>query len=139
MTKRYFERKWGEEYYIFDSETITEEEFDEKVQYQDYRAFADSMQGSEIEDRLNYLQHCKDEADKLIAEGVELAKENRELRQDNQKLRIQRHEDVNYLAKIAMEYKAINEIFKKSLKESKHTIEYETIVKMGKKIGVEWK
>lgn len=53
--KRYFERKWEEEYYIFDSHTISEKEFDEKVQYEDYQAFTDSMMGDEIVDLLNEL------------------------------------------------------------------------------------
>ena len=53
--KRYFKREWEEEYYIFDSETISEKEFDEKVEYEDYQAFVDSMQGDEVVDRLNAL------------------------------------------------------------------------------------
>ena len=53
--KRYFERSWEGEYYIFDSETITEKEFDEKVEYEDYQAFEDSMSGSEVVDRMNML------------------------------------------------------------------------------------
>lgn len=51
--KRYFERKWEGEYYIFDSYTISEKDFDEKVEYEDYQAFADSMTGEEVTDRLN--------------------------------------------------------------------------------------
>lgn len=54
--KRYFKREWEEEYYIFDSETISEKEFDEKVEYEDYQAFADSMMGDEVVDRLNQLE-----------------------------------------------------------------------------------
>lgn len=53
--KRYFKREWEEEYYIFDSETISEKEFDEKVEYEDYQTFVDSMQGDEVVDRLNAL------------------------------------------------------------------------------------
>ena len=53
--KRYFERMWEEEYYIFDSQIISEKDFDEKVEYEDYNAFADSMMGDEVVDRLNEL------------------------------------------------------------------------------------
>lgn len=51
--KRYFERMWGEEYYIFDSQTISEKEFDEKFEYEGYKAFEDSLTGEEILDLLN--------------------------------------------------------------------------------------
>jgi hypothetical protein len=44
---------WEEEYYIFDSETISEEEVDEKIEYDGYRAFEDSMQGDEVVRKLN--------------------------------------------------------------------------------------
>lgn len=61
--KRYFERRWGDEFYIFDSQTISEKDFDEKVEYEDYRAFADSLMGDEVIDLLNELyeenQHFK--------------------------------------------------------------------------------
>ena len=67
--KRYFKREWEEEYYIFDSETISEKEFDEKVEYEDYQAFVDSMQGDEVVDRLNALHE----------ENEQLKKENKTL------------------------------------------------------------
>ena len=44
---------WEEEYYIFDSETISESDFEEKLEYQDYKAFEDSMIGDEVVNRLN--------------------------------------------------------------------------------------
>ena len=50
---RYYKKDWEESYYIFDSNTISEEEFDEKVQYEDYKAFEDSMMGDEVVDTLN--------------------------------------------------------------------------------------
>lgn len=53
IKNRYFKRMWEEEYYIFDSETISEEEVDEKIQYDGYRAFEDSMQGDEVVRKLN--------------------------------------------------------------------------------------
>ena len=51
--KRYFKREWEEEYYIFDSENISEKDFEEKYDYEDYRAFEDSMMGDEVVNRLN--------------------------------------------------------------------------------------
>ena len=53
--KRYFKRMWEEEYYIFDSNTISESDFEEKLEYQDYKAFEDSMMGDEVVNRLNEL------------------------------------------------------------------------------------
>lgn len=55
VNKRYFKRDWEEEYYIFDSQTVSEKEFDEKVQYEDYQAFEDSMAGEEVVNTLNNL------------------------------------------------------------------------------------
>ena len=55
--KRYFEKRWEEEYYIFDSNTISESDFEEKLEYQDYRAFEDSMMGDEVVNRLNDLSY----------------------------------------------------------------------------------
>ena len=57
IEKRYFEKRWGEEYYIFDSNTISESDFEEKLEYQDYRAFEDSMMGDEVVNRLNELSY----------------------------------------------------------------------------------
>lgn len=73
--KRYFKREWEEEYYIFDSQTISEKEFDEKVEYEDYRAFADCLMGDEVVDRLN-----------------ELDKENRKLKNKSIKIKLERKE-----------------------------------------------
>lgn len=74
--KRYFKRMWEEEYYIFDSQTISEKEFDEKVEYEDYRAFADSMIGDEIVNRLNGLdgtiKDLSDDYQQLMEENKEL-------------------------------------------------------------------
>ena len=55
--KRYFKRMWEEEYYIFDSNTISESDFEEKLEYQDYKAFEDSMMGDEVVNRLNKLHN----------------------------------------------------------------------------------
>lgn len=59
--KRYFKRMWEDEFYIFDSQTISEKEFDEKVEYEDYQAFADSMEGDKVVDKLNELNEEKED------------------------------------------------------------------------------
>ena len=64
--KRYFEKRWEEEYYIFDSNTISESDFEEKVEYQEYRAFEDSMTGEEIVDLLNENEELKQHNAELI-------------------------------------------------------------------------
>ena len=69
--KRYFKRMWEEEYYIFDSETISEKEFDEKVEYEDYQAFVDSMQGDEVVDRLNALHEENQQIKSTIKEAYQ--------------------------------------------------------------------
>ena len=74
--KRYFKKMWEEEYYIFDSNTISESDFEEKLEYQDYEAFEDSMMGDEVVNRLNELNN----------ENKELKKENEQLKQDNDNL-----------------------------------------------------
>ena len=67
--KRYFEKRWEEEYYIFDSNTISESDFEKKLEYQDYRAFEDSMMGDEVVNRLNELS---DENEQLKQRNTEL-------------------------------------------------------------------
>ena len=62
--KRYFKRMWEEEFYIFDSNTISESDFEEKLEYEDYKAFEDSMMGDEVVNRLNAL-HEENEQLKL--------------------------------------------------------------------------
>ena len=57
--KRYFQKEWEECYWIFDSEKVTEKEFDERTEY-DNDVFADSMHGDEVVDRLNALHEEKE-------------------------------------------------------------------------------
>ena len=87
MTGRYYKKEYEEEYYIFDSEVITEDEFDERYDYEGYLAFRDSLMSDEILDKLNNYDVQKKEADKLIAEGVELAHENQRLKKEIQQIR----------------------------------------------------
>lgn len=50
---RYFMRRWEEEYYIFDSEIVSEKEVDEHIDYDDYSIFSESLAGEVIVNRLN--------------------------------------------------------------------------------------
>lgn len=91
--KRYFKRMWEEEYYIFDSKTISESDFEEKLEYQDYKAFEDSMMGDEVVNRLNE-QHEQIQEQKrqikgfilmkngLIDDCMKLSNENEQLKQN---------------------------------------------------------
>ena len=65
---------WEDEFYIFDSQTISEKEFDEKVEYEDYQAFADSLMGDEVVEKLNELND----------ENIELHIQNDFLKDENQ-------------------------------------------------------
>ena len=84
--KRYFKRMWEEEYYIFDSEIISENEFDEKLEYEDYQAFADSMLGDEVVNKLNQLNDENKQLEHRLAISEKanfvtaLAKENEQLK-----------------------------------------------------------
>ena len=57
--KRYYQRDFEELYYIIDSNVISEKEFDEKVMYDGYTAFEDSMTGDEIVNLLNEHEELK--------------------------------------------------------------------------------
>lgn len=57
--KRYFKREWDERYYIFDSNIISEKEFDDRVQYEGYKVFADSMTQNEVLELLNENERLK--------------------------------------------------------------------------------
>ena len=96
--KRYFKKIFGEEYYIFDSNVISESDFELKLEYQQYKAFEDSMAGSQIVNRLNELDDEKKRLTKqlniyivdynglnceyhwLKAEKEKIEKENEELK-----------------------------------------------------------
>ena len=56
-------------YYIFDSKTLSEKEFEKKVEYDGYDVFADSLTSKEVVDLLNELHE----------ENEELKKENEQL------------------------------------------------------------
>jgi uncharacterized coiled-coil protein SlyX len=93
--KRYFKRMWEEEYYIFDSNTISESDFEEKLEYQNYKAFEDSMMGDEVVNRLNEqhetIQRLKQNITELSSVDIEeeLLKENEQLKQRIKELEIE--------------------------------------------------
>lgn len=63
--KRYYQKKYEESYYIFDSNTISEDDFEERVEYEGYDVFADSLTGSEIIDLLNENEELKQSIDNM--------------------------------------------------------------------------
>lgn len=69
--KQYFKIEYDEEWYLFDSTTISEQLVKEQAEY-DYGVFANSLSPSEICDRLNALHE----------ENQELKKKNNALKED---------------------------------------------------------
>lgn len=63
--KRYYEKHWEESYYVFDSNIISEDEFDERVEYEGYDVFVDSLIGNEIIDLLNENEQLKQSVNNL--------------------------------------------------------------------------
>ena len=63
--ERYFKKEYDEEFYIFDSEVISEKDFEEKLDYQGYRAFEDSLTTDEIVGLLNENEQLKQEIETL--------------------------------------------------------------------------
>ena len=57
--KRYYKKDWEDSYYIFDSKTISEKDFEEKVEYDGYDVFADSLTPREVIDLLNENEQLK--------------------------------------------------------------------------------
>lgn len=63
--KRYYEKNYDELYYIFDSKTLSEKEFEKKVEYDDYDVFTDSLTPKEVLDLLNENEGLKQENEQL--------------------------------------------------------------------------
>ena len=82
--KRYYEKRYGDEFYIFDSNTISESDFEEKLEYQDYKAFEDSMMGDEVVNRLNELNNENEQSKMMIATLRNIVLENEDLEKENQ-------------------------------------------------------
>lgn len=57
--ERYYEKNYEESYYIFDSNTLTEKEFEKKVEYEGYDVFSDSLTPEEVLDLLNENEELK--------------------------------------------------------------------------------
>ena len=64
--KQYYCKDYEELYYIFDSNTISEKEFDEKEKYEGYTAFEDSLTSEEIIKLLNENEELKQYNTELI-------------------------------------------------------------------------
>ena len=107
--KRYYEKNYDELYYIFDSKTLSEEEFEKKVEYDDYDVFADSLTSKEVLDLLNENEKLREEkyaylgeitlyngeSTKRKKENEKLKQENEELKRENEYLQ-QKIEDLSY-------------------------------------------
>lgn len=83
--KRYFKIEYDEEWYLFDSTTISEQLVKEQAEY-GYGVFANSLSPSEVVDLLN----------ELITKCSQLEKENEKLRWDLNKTR----EDLDFFANL---------------------------------------
>ena len=88
--KRYYKKEYEEEYYIFDSNTLTEKEFEKKVEYDGYSVFADSLTPEEVLDLLNeneelkqQLSDCKKEEKQLSISFMEFKIQLIEVLQQN--------------------------------------------------------
>ena len=57
---RYFKRSFEDSYYVFDSEVVSEEAFDEKYDYEGYNVFEDSLSGDKVISLLNGFDEFKD-------------------------------------------------------------------------------
>nr|WP_295000242.1 hypothetical protein [uncultured Methanobrevibacter sp.] len=85
--KRYYEKRYGEEFYILDSNIISEKDFEDKLEIQGYKAFEDSLTGKEIVNKINmqdeiikYLlcvvrNECSAPINKSVLGSVEYIKE----------------------------------------------------------------
>ena len=72
--KRYFKVEYAEEWYLFDSTTISEQLVKEQAEY-GYGVFANSLSPSEVVDLLNEQQEMIDQLEKENTNLIELAEE----------------------------------------------------------------
>lgn len=80
--KRYYEKNYDELYYIFDSKTLSEKEFEEKIEYDGYDLFAYSLTPKEVLDLLNENEQLKKENEYLHQKIEDLNYENIEIIHD---------------------------------------------------------
>lgn len=76
--KRYFKIEYDEEWYLFDSTTISEQLVKEQAEY-GYGVFANSLSPSEVVDLLNELNDENQELKRLIKKMGELGGFNKHL------------------------------------------------------------
>lgn len=146
--KRYYEKSYDELYYIFDSITLPEEEFEEKVEYDGYSVFADSLTPHEVLDLLNeharlksrykvlhtqfqdlkkFLENNLNEywtREKLNEKIIKLSDENEQLKKEilhkkNKELKKEKKELCKYECKVKA-FEEINELFKNGLIGEEH-------------------
>ena len=100
MSERYYQKRYGDEFYILDSSIISEKSFDEKLELEGYKAFEDSLAGKEIVNLLNEndelksknrglqseLQIFKEDVTRSNLQINKLADENRQLKYQNELL-----------------------------------------------------
>ena len=90
--KRYFKIEYDEEWYLFDSTTISEQLVEEQAEY-GYGVFANSLSPSEICERLNEQQDTifklQDLCGESDSENAKLKIENKRLQEENEQLRKQ--------------------------------------------------
>lgn len=70
--ERYFKVEYDEEWYLFDSNTISEEFVTEQAEYGYYDVFANSLSPSEICELLNSLDEEKEKAERTAKMGVKV-------------------------------------------------------------------
>ena len=83
MSERYYQKRYGDEFYILDSSIISEKSFDEKLELEGYKAFEDSLAGEEVVDLLNENEQLKKQVQnihKLINSKIQSARELGNLR-----------------------------------------------------------
>lgn len=111
--KRYFKVEYFEEWYLFDSNTISEELVTEQAEY-GYGVFANSLSPSEICERLNEQQSIIDEQkiaiDEMIIDYKNLEKENKQLQKEKEYYR-------EYALKYLLEYDLYTDNFLNDIKD----------------------
>ena len=95
MSERYYSKDYDELYYIFDSHTVSEEAVDERIEYDGYNAFEDSMTGDTVVNRLNELNDENEQSKMMITTLSNIVLENEDLRKGNKELT---HENVNIMS-----------------------------------------
>lgn len=88
--KRYFKIEYDEEWYLFDSTTISEQLVKEQAEY-GYGVFANSLSPSEVVDLLNeqqaIIRKLQDLCGESDGENAKLRIENKRLQAENEELR----------------------------------------------------